>query len=387
MRLRHRDGTVVHLAYCTNVHPAETLDGVLGQLDRYAVPVRAALGADRLGLGLWLASGVAAELAADAGATARLRAALDQRGLEVVTFNGFPYGGFHDEVVKLAVYRPDWTTDDRLRYTLDLAGVLAALLPADAAYGSISTLPLAWRVGWQPAAAQAAAQRLTALTAGLIAQAGRSGRPVRVGFEPEPGCVVETTGQAAAELSDVDHDWLGLCLDCCHLAVGFEQPAAALGRLRAAGLPVVKTQVSCALQVDDARDGPTRQLLGGFVEPRFLHQVRTWLPRGVQGVDDLDLALAGRLPTDAPWRVHFHVPVHQAAAPPLVSTQPVLLDTLRLLFGGERALTGHVEVETYTWQVLPAGARPGNDAELVAGIAGELAWTRDRLVELGLEEV
>jgi hypothetical protein len=158
-----------------------------------------------------------------------------------------------------------------------------------------------------------------------------------------------------------------------------------LDRLRAAGLPVVKTQASCALQVDDPGDGRTRQLLGGFVEPRFLHQVRARLPQGVRGVDDLDIALAGGLPAQAPWRVHFHVPVHRAAVPPLESTQPVLLDTLRELFGAERALTGHVEVETYTWQVLPAGARPANDADLVAGIAAELAWTRDRLLELGLE--
>jgi sugar phosphate isomerase/epimerase len=385
MRLRHPDGTLVHLAYCTNVHPAETLDGVLGQLDRYAVPVRAALGADRLGLGLWLACDVATELAGDAEATARLRAALDARGLEVVTLNGFPYRGFHDEVVKHAVYRPDWTTQARLHHTLRLARVLVALLPADAAYGSISTLPLAWRAGWRRPEALAAADRLGALAAGLAALAERTGRPVRVGFEPEPGCVVENTWQAAAELSDVDTDWLGLCLDSCHLAVGFEEPAAALERLRAAGLPVVKTQASCALQVDDPGDGRTREILGGFVEPRFLHQVRARLPEEVLGVDDLDVALAGDLPSDAAWRVHFHVPVHDAAVPPLVSTQPVLARTLRELFGGPRALTGHVEVETYTWQVLPPAARPGTDAELVAGIAAELAWTRDRLIELGLE--
>jgi sugar phosphate isomerase/epimerase len=382
MRLRHPDGTLVHLAYCTNVHPAETLAGVLDQLDRYAVPVRAALGADLLGLGLWLAADVAAAL--DPAAVARLRAALDERGLEVVTLNGFPYKGFHDEVVKHAVYHPDWTTEDRLQHTLRLADVLAALLPADAAYGSISTLPLAWREGWQQEERLAAAKQVAALADGLAAQAARTGRPVRVGFEPEPGCVVENTWQAAAELSDVDTDWLGLCLDSCHLAVGFEEPAAALGRLHAAGLPVVKTQASCALQVDDPADPRVRGILGGFVEPRFLHQVRAGRPAGV---DDLDTALAGGLPTDTAWRVHFHVPVHGAALPPLASTQPVLAETLRQLFGGKRALTGHVEVETYTWQVLPAAARPRNDAELVAGIAAELAWTRDRLVELGLEPV
>jgi hypothetical protein len=386
VRFRHRDGTLVHLAYCTNVHPAESLDGVLAQLDRYALPVRERLGVPRLGLGLWLAADVVAELIADPGAVDRLGQALAERGLEVVTFNGFPYRGFHDEVVKGAVYRPDWTTAERLAYTLELAALLAALLPADAAGGSISTLPLGWRSPWGPAERASAAGRLAELTAGLAAQAGRSGRPVRVGFEPEPGCVVENTTQAAAELSGVDGDWLGLCLDTCHLAVGFEEPGAALARLDAAGVPVVKAQASCALRVDDPADPATRSLLAGFVEPRFLHQARAHSHGGLSSVDDLDQALAGGLPAGQPWRVHFHVPLHAPPEPPLASTQDVLAGTLRALLGGDTARTAHIEVETYTWQVLPPAARPGDDAELVAGIAAELAWTRDRLLELGLKE-
>jgi sugar phosphate isomerase/epimerase len=390
MRLRHRDGTVVHLAYGTNVHPAQTLAGVLGQLDRYAVPVRAALDADRLGLGLWLARDVATELVADPAGTDRLRRALTDRGLEVVTLNGFPYRGFHDPVVKHAVYRPDWTDDERLRYTVDLAAILAVLLPDDAGRGSISTLPLGWRAGWSGRHRADAGRRLAALAAGLARQADRTGRPVRVGLEPEPGCVVETTAQAAVELSDVDTEWLGVCLDCCHLAVGFEPAGDALSRLRAAGLPVVKTQASCALQADHPADPATRSALAAFAEPRFLHQVRARPPAGPpeqpSGVDDLDAALAGGLPADRPWRVHFHVPVHRTAAAPLASTQPALVDTLGALLGGDRALTDHVEVETYTWQALPADARPAGDRDLVAGIAAELAWTRDRLLDLGLKE-
>jgi len=387
VRFRHRDGTLVHVAYCTNVHPAETLSGVLAQLDRYAVPIRAELGTSRLGLGLWLAADVVAELVDDPTAVARLGTALADRGLEVVTFNGFPYRGFHDEVVKGAVYRPDWTTGARLAYTLNLAALLAALLPADAAGGSISTLPLAWRTPWAAAQRQQVAARLAELAAGLAGQAERSGRPVRVGFEPEPGCVVENTTQAAANLSEVDTQWLGLCLDACHLAVGFEEPAAALARLDAAGLPVVKAQASCALQVDDPSDPDTRKLLAEFVEPRFLHQARADTGAGApSGVDDLDQALAGGLPDSDPWRVHFHVPLHAPAAAPLASTQLVLRDTLRELLGGATARTAHVEVETYTWRVLPPAARPDTDADLVSGIAAELSWTRDRLLDLGLTQ-
>jgi hypothetical protein len=145
MRLHHRDGTVVHLSYCTNEHAAEDLAGIVAQFDTYALPVRLRLGSAVLGLGLWLAAPVAAGLAADPQARRWLRAALDERGLEVVTLNGFPYAAFQDPVVKYAVYRPDWTEPQRLRYTVNLATVLADLLPADAARGSISTLPLAWR--------------------------------------------------------------------------------------------------------------------------------------------------------------------------------------------------------------------------------------------------
>ncbi|QKV75014.1 metabolite traffic protein EboE [Amycolatopsis sp. Hca4] len=373
MRFRHRDGTLVHLAYCTNVHQAEDLDGVLAQLARFGEPVRERLGVDRLGLGLWLARPVAAELAGDPAAVTRLRGELAARGLEVVTFNGFPYQGFHDPVVKHEVYRPDWAAPERTRYTLDLARLLAELLPDDAVRGSVSTLPLGWRTDWRGDGGQ-----LDLLAKGLAGL----GRPVRVAFEPEPGCVIETTAQAAALLSEVDKEWLGVCLDTCHLAVGFEEPAAALGRLDAAGLAVVKVQASAALEAADPADPGTRAALESFVEPRFLHQSNEGPP---PGADDLDLALAGSLPGRSPWRVHFHVPLHADPAPPLTSTRPVLAAALAELFGGAAARTDHVEAETYTWQVLPDA--PADDAGLVAGIAAELEWTRRELTALGLEEV
>jgi sugar phosphate isomerase/epimerase len=382
MRFRHPDGTLVHLAYCTNVHAAEDLEGLVTQLARYAEPVRERLGAGTLGLGLWLARGVATELTGDDGAVARLRAELAARGLEVVTLNGFPYEGFHDPVVKHRVYTPDWSQPERLRYTLDLARLLGRLLPEDAAAGSVSTLPLAWREPWPAERRAAASANLDRLAEGLAKLAAETGRPVRVGFEPEPGCVVETTEQAVARLSDMDTEWLGLCLDACHLAVAFEEPAAALRRLAAAGLPVVKTQASCALQADHPGAETVRAALWPFVERRFLHQTRAATGAGT---DDLDAALGGDLPADSAWRVHFHVPLHADPAAPLASTRPVLRDTLAGLLGGPTAVTHHVEVETYTWQVLPDP--PRDDAGLVEGLAAELDWTRRELITLGLKEV
>lgn len=387
MRMRHPDGTLVHLAYCTNVHTAEDLDGVLGQLGRYAGPVRERLGVPTLGVGLWLARDVATTLVADPVALDRLRDELAAYGLEVVTLNGFPYRGFGDHVVKRRVYTPDWSDPARLAYTLDLARILARLLPGDVTRGSISTLPLGWRAPWFRDRQEAAAVQLGTLAEELAKLDADTGRTIRVGFEPEPGCAVESTRDAAARLDGVDREWLGVCVDTCHLAVAHEDPEPALARLAAAGLPVVKLQASCALEAADPNDGETREALAGFAEPRFLHQTREATTTGLRAVDDLDEALWGRraLPGRRPWRVHFHVPLHADPAPPLTSTRDVLTGTLRALLGGPAARVEHVEVETYTWEVLPGGR--GTDADLVAGIAAELDWTRRQLLDLGLTEV
>jgi sugar phosphate isomerase/epimerase len=357
-----------HLSYCTNVHPADDLPGVLAQLDTFAVPVRERLGADRLGLGLWLAAPVAEALGADPAERTRLRHALDVRGLEVVTLNGFPYAAFHAPVVKQAVYHPDWTTAARLDYTLALATILADLLPDDALRGSVSTLPLAWREPWDTTRAEAAARNLDALAEGLAAVEDRTGRVVRVALEPEPGCIVETTAQAVRQLSKVDTRWVGVCLDLAHLACAWEEPGEALDRLRAAGLPVVKVQVSAALEVADPR--AAEPVLRRYVEPRFLHQTRS---RGGAGADDLDEAIARGF--GGPWRVHYHVPLHAALAAPLTATTALIEEALPMLVEE----CDHFDVETYTWNVLPEEQRPRNAAETAAGIAAELSYVQGML--------
>ncbi|MET9088021.1 metabolite traffic protein EboE [Streptomyces sp. NPDC004237] len=382
MRFRHQDGTVVHLGYCSNVHQAEDLDGVVAQLGDYAEPVRERLGVDRLGVGLWLARDVVSELVADAGALARLKTELVARGLETVTLNAFPYAGFHRDVVKKDVYLPDWAEEARLRYTLDCAQVLAALLPEDAELGSVSTLPLAWREPWSAERAGAARRALDRLADGLAAIEAGTGRCIRIGFEPEPGCVVETTAQAVRELGGLDPERLGVCLDACHLAVQFEDPAAALNRLSEAGIPVVKLQASCAVEAADPADPAARAALRRLAEPRFLHQTRTWHRGDVSGTDDLGDALDGGLPTTSgPWRTHFHAPLHADPESPLRTTAAHLAEVLAGLLGGPAAHCDHIEVETYTWSVLPA---PPTD--LPGGIAAELVWARDLLTGLGLKE-
>lgn len=370
MRLHHPGGRTIHLAYCTNVHPAEDLPGVLAQLDRFALPVRERLGADRLGLGLWLAAPVAAALAEDRGLRTRLRGELTARGLEVVTLNGFPYRAFHAPVVKRRVYRPDWTSRSRLEYTLDLAAVLRDLLPDDAERGSISTLPFGWREPW----GRGHADRARALFGELAAALRRDGR-VRVALEPEPGCVVETADQLLDELAALDDEQIGACLDLAHLACAWEDPADVVKRLDAAGIPIVKAQVSAALEVADPENDAAA--LAAYAEPRFLHQTRSADGRSF---DDLPEALASNAP--GPWRVHFHLPLHAAPLPPLRTTTETLRRGLSALM--DEPSCDHLEVETYTWNALPEAGRPRDEAGLVTGIAAEVDYVRDQLHTLGV---
>ncbi|MGG8787942.1 metabolite traffic protein EboE [Streptomyces lividans] len=390
MRFRHPDGSTVHLAYCTNVHPAETLDGVLAQLRDHCEPVRKRLGRDRLGIGLWLARDAAHALVTDPAALRGLRTELDRRGLEVATLNGFPYEGFGAEEVKYRVYKPDWADPERLEHTTSLARLLAGLLPDDVADGTISTLPLAWRTAYDDTRADKARAALVTLAERLDALQELTGRSIRVGLEPEPGCVVETTHDAIAPLTAIAHDRIGVCVDTCHLATSFEDPHTALDALTAARVPVVKSQLSAALHAEHPADPAVREALAAFAEPRFLHQTRTTTPSGgLHGTDDLDEALAdgGPLPDTAPWRAHFHVPLHAAPAAPLTSTLPVLKAALTRLVGGPHPLTRNLEVETYTWQALPPELRPRARAQLTDGIAAELTLARDLLTDLGLKEL
>ena len=380
MRFTHPDSSPVLLSYCTNVHAAQDVAGILAQLDQYALPIRERLGWPRLGLGLWLPASAAAALAEDRDLLARLRRELSARGLFTATMNGFPYGDFHGKTVKKNVYLPSWCDRRRLKYTVDLAEVLAALLPQDLSQGAISTLPLGWRADWLASKQSDAAKLLGELHRELDALADRTGRSISVGLEPEPGCVIERAQDVAWHLPQVG-ERVGVCLDTCHLAVGFESPGEFLAALRAAGgAPLVKLQAASALHAERPGRPETRATLSRLAHSPYLHQVRTRAAAGFLAADDLPQA-ARELPVDAPWRIHFHAPLHKDRLGDLETTREVLVDTLAAVFGGPHPLTRHVEVETYTWSVLePPGA-----AGLIEGIAAELAWTAERLSGLGMK--
>lgn len=184
------------------------------------------------------------------------------------------------------------------------------------------------------------------------------------------------------------NDRIGVCVDTCHLATSFEDPATALTALGAVGVSITKAQLSAALHAEEPRRPEVRDALAAFAEPRFLHQTRALTSGGLRGTDDLGEALAGDgLPDDAPWRVHFHVPLHAPPAAPLTSTLNVLQDALTLLVGGMEPRTRYLEVETYTWQALPPELRPRTRTQLVDGVAAELTLARELLTAVRLKEL
>ncbi len=355
------------ITYCTNIHPGERWSEVFAALRAHVPAVKAAFRPDgAFPIGLRLSERAAAEL--DSAAQCEFSAWLEDHDCHVPSINGFPYGAFHGQRVKENVYLPDWRSARRADYTCRLADLLADWLPPGGS-GSISSVPLGFKgvVGWHDLPAMRV--HLLRTLQHLARLRVRQDRHIVLALEPEPGCLLETSGEVCrlfTELGLPDElgAHLGICYDCCHQAVEFETPAASLTCLRAAGVPIAKVQVSSALRVA----GAAREHLRRFIEPCYLHQV---VVRGDDGdlmrFADLDEALACA-PAGDEWRCHFHVPIFHAGTPPLGTTQDFLIDLLPLLPEGLL-----LEVETYTWDVLPPEWRLDT---LTASIVRELDWLR-----------
>ena len=250
-------------------------------------------------------------------------------------------------------------------------------------------MPLGWRTAFDDDATRRGRAALDRAGEELAELAAATGRRVALAVEPEPGCRIEEAGQLADVLAGADADHLGACLDLCHLAVQFETAAEALGLLDPAGVAVHKAQVSAGLHLA-APAADHRAAAVSHAESPFLHQVRERASDGsLASADDLPEALGDGpgpgLPGVGDWRVHVHLPVHHDDA---ATTQAELVASLETLVGGDTCRVHHLDVETYTWHVLPedrAGSDDDAHARIVDGIAAELAWTAARLVDLGLE--
>lgn len=394
--------SATHLTYCTNIHPGETWGEVQANLAQHVRAVKQRVAPDRpFGVGLRLSSAAALELAQPQLRQA-LRSFLADNGLYVFTINAFPYGAFHGQVVKESVYRPDWLEPERRAYTDVVADLLADLLPTDGSLsGSISTVPGCFRERAQHSGAFAEMGREVALSAQRLFALREAGRPlIGLALEPEPACACETTqevadfleqhvyagagrtafaaatGLAAGAAERTLRQHIGVCLDACHAAVEFEEPTAGVDLLQAAGIPIFKLQVSTGLRIVKP-DADKLRALERFAEGVYLHQVVIRRGDHLDRVVDLPQALArhagpggGTAGYGDEWRVHFHVPVFRSALGPFENTGQFLLALLAR--AAHQPFTSHLEVETYTFDVLPAEFRGEPVADAVAR---ELAFT------------
>ncbi|MDR0279561.1 MAG: metabolite traffic protein EboE [Paucimonas sp.] len=376
------------LGYCSNVHPAHDLAGLRASIERHFQGVRRLRGLEQQDSGLWICARAAAELQQPA-ARARFLDLLHDTGMRLTSLNGFPYGRFHDDAVKAEVYLPDWSMPERLAYSLDLARILAAALPPDCAQGVISSVPLGYAAGWSPLLQQRAEDQLRQLTAALAELHRETGRKIVFCLEMEPDCVLENTDQTLAFFRhwqgvDPNHAYLALCFDVCHQAVMFEDCYQSLRRLRQAGVPIGKIQLSNALicrlpAADERRRAQVLEVLASFSEATYLHQVKArdghWpdLPAAL----DACARQPGRYPE---LRIHFHVPLfsEQLLLPELRGSQEALMQVFDYLAEHED-FRPVLEVETYSWGVLPAPLRPADEQAQLRGITAELNWVETQL--------
>jgi sugar phosphate isomerase/epimerase len=385
-----------HLTYCTNIHAADGWAGVFANVQRCGPALKARFAPDSpFGLGLRLSARDARELRTGT-ALQDFRRFLDDQGLYVAIINGFPYGPFHGTPVKASVYAPDWRDEARVQYTLDLVAILAELLPADVD-GGVSTAPLSYKP-WMAAAAPDAWQVMTRNVVRVAEALARlrqdRGAAIHLDIEPEPDCSIENTAETlefferrlwpegAPQLAgalgvsrdrarELLAEHIAVCFDCCHFAVEFEDATAAIDRLRSAGIRIGRAQLSSALDVpprESTEATLVRERLGRFADATYLHQVVERTPAGLRHYLDLPDALEARPQDAAHWRIHFHVPLFAADYDLLGSTQRYVAEALRHLI--DTGATRHFEIETYTWDVLPAGLK----LDLLESIAREYEW-------------
>ncbi len=398
-----------HLTYCTNIHPGESWDEVFTNLQQYIPTLqnRLTIG-EPFGIGLRLADIASRELLQGNNLT-QFKTWLKKHNLYVFTLNGFPYGGFHRQVVKDQVYAPDWSKTERLEYTLRLVKILAELLP-DGVEGSISTLPLSYKPWFQD---NQISRTLTIVNATLnlarvVVEMARirteTGKILHIDLEPEPDGMIENAAevvdyfqtyllpisgayiskylripQETAEILLLDH--VRVCYDTCHFAVEYENPISVLRQFETAGIKIGKIQISAALQVDLPKDNRQRYLvkekLQKFAESTYLHQVIAREGKEtLQNYSDLEKALGDFENSIADeWRIHFHVPIFIREYELLQSTQDDIVRVLELL--KIHNFCSHVEIETYTWEVLPSTMK----LDLIASIQREYEWILKQVLE------
>jgi hypothetical protein len=391
-----------HLSYCSNIHPGESWDATFENLKIYIPEVKSRLkhqGAFGIGLRI---SHEASLVLEKPDRLEEFQNWLKKSNAYVFTLNCFPYGGFHRTKVKENVHTPDWTTSERKEYTIRSFQILSQLLP-EGMEGGISTSPLSYRHWFSSEkkkneAIEKSTLHLIAVVEELVKIHQESGKLLHLDIEPEPDGILENSD----ELISYFHNWLlprgkaalsekfaitpeeaerrikthiQACYDVCHFAIVYENPADTFQKLEAAGIQIGKIQISAALKVMIPESANERfslaKRLEEFAESTYLHQVVARKKDGqFASYPDLPQAIEHLGKTkDLEWRIHFHVPVFLENYGTFKSTQSDISLVLNYILANP-SITKHLEVETYTWEVLP------EDTHLTLGesIARELSW-------------
>jgi hypothetical protein len=387
MNLKHG----LHLAYCTNVHRGETWDETFSTLQQFTLKVRDQIApAQPFAIGLRLGEQTARELS-DPGTLTAFQRWLEHENCYVFTINGFPYGRFHGGRVKENVYLPDWTSRERVDYTKLLFELLAELLP-ESVEGSVSTVPASYKEFIRSQEQESLMRaHLWECVEHISALTHRTGKQLHLGLEPEPLCFLETSSELVQFFQQMQEDrsgddrlarHLGVNYDTCHLAIEYEDPHEAIRRYREAGVKISKLHFSNALKVHPTAE--SLEALRSFDDVVYFHQV---IGRSLDGriwrFKDLDVALdeASKNPpneTDE-WRIHFHIPLHSPATTLYGNTVDHLhgvMDELKQ----DPGMCSHIEMETYTWEVMPKEMK----GDIVDQLVGEYRWTLDQLANRGL---
>lgn len=390
----------LHLTYCSNIHPGERWQDHFEELKTYLPELKKRCSPEApFGVGLRLSALAANDILKEDN-LASFQTWLQENGLYVFTMNGFPYGSFHHKKVKDNVYLPDWSTKERLEYTLDLTSILNRLLPDDID-GGISTSPISYKY-WQRNSdeeqklVESSCEHLAEVAFEMNRHQEENGRELHLDIEPEPDCLIENGEESIAFFQD--HLWpkgseylrrekgisadesvemlknhIRLCYDTCHFAVEYEDPEEAVKKITGSGIRIGKAQISAALKTelgDLKRRETIREKLEDFVESTYLHQVVERRKDGsYRQYRDLDDALEKiDSPEAEEWRIHFHVPIFTGRMDELQSTRGHISGAFRAL--QKLSDCRHYEIETYTWEVLPESLR----VNLTDSIEREINW-------------
>lgn len=400
----------VRLGYCLNLHPSETLADVERALEEFVAPLAERLGSGGdFGVGMYLGEGPARALASDGAALERFADRIRALGVDPFTYNAFPQGGFQEDGLKERVYEPDWRTPERLAYTIDVGRVAARLAGDPARTIAISTHPGAYGAEITDRSGLRACAEGMARAVGEFARIEAEGGPrlvLAVEAEPDASArnsralaeslmfarlvgtrvLADEFGHPVEETAGLMERHLGTCLDCCHSAVEFEEAALAV-ELANMGGPLGKIQFSSALRLEAPAAHPAaREALLGLDEPRFLHQVTARTAGEFLHLRDLPALREAVGDEEGPWacadewRCHFHVPVDLERAAGLATTRDHADAVLRAALARPSAEELHVEIETYTWTVLPESAgAPRDGAAVIDGLEREYRHVLDLL--------